>query len=665
MTDDRVTPYLPLKDYGIIGDCHTAALVSNSGSIDWLCLPRFDSPSVFARILDFQRGGFWSIQPNHGFEAISRYVTHTNILATHFKTGSGEAVLYDFMPIGGDQPSPTRVSMQSVFRIVEGIDGEVAFHVVCVPRPNYARDTPEIEPVDGDDHRLAFDTFLLIGSRPWHLQRDGQRAEQRFTISKGQRVAFGLHDVGDRDALSRLAPDPFSAFDSTRRYWSEWAAQCTYQGPYRDQVLRSCLALRLLHYTPTGAIVAAPTTSLPEEIGGVRNWDYRFAWLRDASFTLYALLLAGYSKENSAFFNWIVHTVKFDRTGLRILYPITADGDTSEHILDHLEGYRRSAPVRIGNAAVHQLQLDVFGEVFDALHFAWKTYDFDPSEAWHAFRPLADWVAHNWQLPGSGIWEVRGGPRHFVYGKVLCWVALDRAIKLAQGCGLEGDTECWGRERDAIRAAVFEHGWSERLNSFKQAFEIDRLDAALLRLSAVGFVDGQDPRMLKTIDAIMERLVVDGLCYRYLDAPDGVAGRESPFVLCSFWLVNALLLAGRDSEAQRIYEQMLGRMTELGLLSEEIETPSGEFLGNYPQAFSQIGVISGAVSLAHVGKVGKVPHEAAQAAKRAGSGGGGQGSDSFTRHAQEGDRTGTGHGHDARGAPRGERQRDPVGQEGN
>ncbi|HET7036921.1 MAG TPA: glycoside hydrolase family 15 protein [Thermomicrobiaceae bacterium] len=612
--DPRVTHYLPIKDYGLIGDCHSAALVSREGSIDWLCMPRFDSPSVFARILDYDKGGYWSIEPTSGFQSTHAYIPNTNVLETHLTTNDGEARILDFMPIRLKSPAPTLWTAQSLYRVVEGLSGQVTVASVCAPRPEYASRRPSFQ---HEGKQVFFGDFLLIGPGPWQVDPGRGAVSQRVTLKAGDRVAFGLHDIGDRSALTKAPPDPFTSLESTLTYWKTWASRCTYTGPYREQVVRSALALRMLHYTPTGAIVAAPTTSLPEEIGGQRNWDYRFAWLRDAAFTLYALLLAGYTEESGAFFSWILDVVKLDKTGLRILYPITRDGETVERTLDYLEGYRASRPVRVGNGAVNQLQLDVFGEVFDALYFAWKVGKYDPHHVWTHFQPLADWVAKNWQLPGSGIWEIRGGPRHFVYGKVMCWVALDRAIKLAEAEHLPGDVAGWRKERDQIRQAVLLHGWSDRLHAFKQSFEEDCLDAANLRMSLVGFIDGTDPRMLATIDAIQQHLLVDGLCYRYLGIEDGVPGGESTFVLCTFWLINALLLAKRDDEAQELYEQLLAQGTDLGLLSEEISVASGEFLGNYPQAFSQIGVISAAVSLAHEGQVGSVPAQPAEKAANA------------------------------------------------
>jgi GH15 family glucan-1,4-alpha-glucosidase len=445
---------------------------------------------------------------------------------------------------------------------------------------------------------------MLRGPVSWQLDKDNAAVRCRTIVRAGERLAFTLqpHD----ESTTAAAIDPFHELDTAIELWQRYAHRCSYEGPYRDMVMRSALTLKLLIDRPTGAIVAAPTTSLPEEIGGVRNWDYRFTWIRDASFTLYALLLAGYEDEDDPFFAWIVRTVKVMGTGIKILYPISADAQIEEEVLEHLDGYRDSPPVRIGNGAADQIQLDIYGEVLDALHFAWKVGQYNPQTVWKEFRPLVDWVVDNWQQPESGIWEIRGGLRNFVYGKVMCWVALDRAIDMAESIGLEGDIERWRLERDRIRAAVFEHGWSDKLGAFKQSFEDELLDAANLMLPVVGFIEGDDPRMISTIDATLQHLVANDLCYRYLDAPDGVPGGEATFVLCTFWLVDALILAGREDEAQRLFERTLNRATTLGLFAEEIDPATGAHLGNFPQAFSHIGVINAAVSLAHVEQVGRL-----------------------------------------------------------
>lgn len=610
----------PIEDYGLIGDCHTAALVSSHGSIDWLCLPRFDSPSLFARILDLERGGFWHIQPATAFRSTHRYLPNTNILETIFTCAHGRVRLLDCMEVEPPAPGTNRGNTipGRIIRVLEGIDGTVDMVSVCMPRPDYARSIPQFT---RQEQGIAFDTYLVTAPADWEIDTRMHLLTSRVTISAGERAAFTLALQG----APIVYASPFEALDATRDFWEQWAARCTYYGPYRDTVVRSALVLKLLIYDPTGAIVAAPTTSLPEEIGGERNWDYRFTWIRDASFTLYALLLAGYHEEDDAFFAWVARTVHLEGTGIHVLYPITAEGQTEEQTLEHLQGYRDSRPVRIGNAAAPQVQLDTYGEVLDALHFAWQVGRYDPAPVWQAFRPLIDWVADHWREPGNGIWEVRGGMRNFVYSKAMTWVALERGIELAEANGLDGDIARWRQERDQIRAEVMQKGWSERLGAFKQSYEDEHLDAANLLLPIVGFIDGTDPRMLSTIDATIEHLVVDGLCYRYLDAPEGIEGGEASFVLCTFWLIDALILAGRVQEAQERFERMLDRASSLGLFAEEIDPTTNAHLGNFPQAFSHLGIINVAVSLAHVGQIGTVHPQHAATARTAHSGGGGKG----------------------------------------
>ena len=618
--------YPPIADYGLIGNCHTAALVSSRGSIDWLCLPRFDAPSLFARILDFERGGAWSIHPTASARAEHRYVERTNVLQTDFTGDQGRVRLLDFMPVATATSEGTRHPPHLLIRIVEGLEGAVEVESRCAPRPDYARTMPSFS-MEGTTVR--FGNFRVIGPVTWQVDQPVGVLRCRVTVRPGERVVFALQYDGDAGSEPDAASldDPLGALETTQRFWRDWAARCTYEGPYQDAIIRSALVLKLLSDGVTGAIIAAPTTSLPEEIGGSRNWDYRFTWIRDASFTLYALLLAGFTEEDDSFFAWIVRTVRLHHEGINVLYPISPEGSVEEHILDHLEGYRGSRPVRIGNAAAGQVQLDVYGEVLDALFFACQAGNYDPVPVWAHFRPLVDWVAGNWNQPGSGIWEVRGGLRHFVYSKVMTWVALDRGIKLAEEYGLPGDLARWRAERDRIRADVFTQGWSDELGAFKQSYEDERLDAANLLLPLVGFIDGNDPRMLATIDATLDQLVVDGLCYRYLEAPEGLEGHEATFVLCTFWLVDALILAGRDEEAKELFDRMLGRATSLGLFAEEIDPTTGAHLGNFPQAFSHIGVINAAVSLAQtpMEATGAVPPERGAAANAPGTGGGGGG----------------------------------------
>lgn len=607
----------PIEDYGMIGNCHTAALVSSCGSIDWLCLPRFDSPSLFARILDLERGGSWSIQPVTAWSSSHQYLNETNVLETIFTCESGRISLLDFMDITNQGQQQNQMAPGRLHRIVEVSEGTVEIISTCSPRPDYGRTIPKLL---NSGNEVRFGSFTVTGPAQWHLDTTSNTFICHIILHAGERVAFTLSLQEDAQ-LPNLAP--LDALESTITFWRRWVNKCTYQGAYRDAVVRSALTLQLMTYAPSGAIVAAPTTSLPEEIGGERNWDYRFTWIRDSSFTLYALLLAGYLDDEYQYFNWIAQAVKIEGTGIKILYPITSSGQIVEQTLDHLRGYRGSQPVRIGNGAAGQVQLDVYGEALSALHFAWKVGKYDPTAIWEHICPLVDWAAAHWREPDSGIWEVRGGLRHFVYGKVMLWVALDCGIEMAEALELAGDTSRWRQERELIHNEVFEKGWSEKLGAFKQSYEDETLDASNLLMSSVGFIDGTDPRMVSTIDATIEHLVENGLCYRYRDAPEGVRGKEASFVLCTFWLINALILAQRTTEARIWFEQMLARSSPLGLFAEEIDLETGAHLGNFPQAFSHIGVINVAVSLAHAGNTGTVERRHIDAANAASRGGGG------------------------------------------
>lgn len=583
------TPPPTIADHGLIGNCRTAALISSRGAINWLCAPHFDSPFLFARLLDSDRGGSWELHPQASFRSQHAYLDDTNVLVTTFTTDSGRARCLDLMDVHTADGS-TRLCPGAVIRIVEGLEGLVDMVSTCAPRPANATVLPDIA-VQGTT--ATFGAFSVHAPVPWEAMPEDHAVRASFTVHAGVRVAFLLRGPG-----MDTTDDPWTALDRTVAFWSHWAGRCTYRGEYRSAVVRSVLTLKLLHDNDTGALVAAPTTSLPEEIGGVRNWDYRFCWIRDASFTFHALQAAGYMDEDEAFFQWIVRTVKVDGPDLRILYPISPDGQVEERTLDHLQGYLGSRPVRIGNAAAVQLQLDVFGEVMSALEFAVVEGGYDVRRIWPTVRALVDWVADHWSLPESGIWEVRGGLRHFVHGKLMCWVALDRGERLAERTGLERGRRDWAAQRDRLRAEILTKGWSDRLGAFKQSYEDERLDAANLMLPLVGFLPGDDPRVIATIDAILARLVNNGLCYRYLDAPDGIAGGEGTFVLCTFWLIQALLLAGRRTEARDLFDALLARATALGLFAEELDPTTGEHLGNFPQAFSHIGLVHTAIQLA-------------------------------------------------------------------
>lgn len=608
-------PYQALAEYGLIGDCHGAALLSRDGSIDWACLPRFDSPAAFARILDRRRGGFWQIAPTSDRCLSSmRYLERTAVLETEHRTSEGAVRFRDaILPPDHDRSPSTLV------RVCEGLSGRVELASVLEARFDYGRSDARVEAAGNAVRIAGGDLELLLASS---IAQQGREA--RFVLEAGERAAFLLSWGGTTPQLAEAE----SLLDETAAWWRRWCEGCIYEGPYEEQVMRSAITLKLLSYRPSGAIVAAPTTSLPEEIGGERNWDYRYAWLRDASIVLYALLGTGQRSEGHPFLDWICARVcddpEVERSGLRIMYDVEGGSDLEERELEHLDGYRGSRPVRVGNGAARQLQLDVYGEVLDCYSMccAWGREDI--VRLWPHFAGLADWVCDHWRERDHGIWEVRGGPRHFVYSKVMAWVALDRALRTAERMSLSGNLARWRREAEAIRRAVLEQGWSERLGSFKQSFEDELLDASNLLIPLVGFLPPDDPRVRSNLERTRAGLSHDGLLYRYLDAPEGVGGSEGTFAICSFWLVNALAQAGRHAEAVELFERLLGHLSPLGLLSEEIDGQTGELLGNFPQGFSHAGLISAAVNLARAAHVGAapasegVPEESAHAVRSAG-----------------------------------------------
>ncbi|MBI0583360.1 MAG: glycoside hydrolase family 15 protein [Methanomassiliicoccus sp.] len=589
--------YWPLEDYGLIGNRHAAALVNSEGSIDWLSWPRFDSPSIFAGILDPDKGGNWAVRPTSECKSVHRYLKDTNILETVFVCPQGKVALLDFMDMTWAEQDVEGGPPGKLIRVVRGLDGTVEMRSVCHPRPNYARDHPTIE-LNGSEANIG--PFVITGPQGWLKDDEDGSLTQTFVVRPGEQFYFTLSTDEDKSPLASIS----AALQSTMSYWRGWANKCTYQGPYRDMVVRSALVMQLMTYPPSGAIVAAPTTSLPETIGGERNWDYRFTWLRDGSYTLLSLVLAGYPDFVEHYAKWIYRTV--DPGNVQILYPIVPEGQTKEETLDHLRGYRDSRPVRIGNEAANQVQLDVYGELLGAAYYAWRSGLFTPPEGGRRMRETLDWIVKNWQQPDSGIWEVRGGLRNFVYGKAMLWLALDRGIQMFEEMKLEGDIERWKQEREVIREAIMTKGWSERTKAFKQSFEDDHLDASNLMLPIIGFIDGKDPKMLSTLDATMDQLVVNGMCYRYIDAPEGLSGKESTFILCTFWLVSALVLAGRVEEARKIFDNMMSKASPLGLFAEEYDPETEEQIGNFPQAFSHLGVIHAAVNLAHFGGIGKI-----------------------------------------------------------
>lgn len=599
--------YGPVGEYGLIGDCRTAALVSSEGSIDWLCAPDFDGPALFARLLDARRGGHFSIRPSGPFESRSAYVEDSAVLRTTFRTPGGEATLTDFMPLregeAGNRFAVPHAGRRLV-RLLEGVQGEVEFLIDCRPRPDYGARAAAIAAVAGG---LSIDVgggevLKLQSSIP--LDAAGDRVAAKCTTAAGRGASFVLDLCGNGDGAGA------EALAETLDFWRGWHGACRYQGPYRAAVMRALLGLKLLMFAPTGAMVAAPTASLPEEIGGVRNWDYRFTWIRDASFAAHALFHAGHPEDMRRFMQWTCETsLRCEAGELQILYGLRGERDLAERSLDHLEGYRASAPVRVGNAASRQFQLDVYGallDCFDVFRRCELTLA-EVREMWPAFRGQVDAVAARWGEPDCGIWEMRSEPRHFVHSKAMAWVALDRGIAAAEQAGLPADLARWRREREAIREEVMRRGYDERLGSFVQCYGSERTDAANLLLPIFGFIDASHPRMRSTIATIRRTLLSDGLVYRYRDTDDGVPGGEAAFAACSFWLVENLAALGEVTQARQLFESLLERATPLGLFAEELDPDTGEQRGNFPQALTLLAVVNAAVALEQAGTGAKAP----------------------------------------------------------
>ena len=583
--------YRSIADYGLIGDCRTAALVSSDGSIDWLCAPDFDSPALFARLLDVRRGGYFSIQPAGAFESRTEYIEESAVLRTTFRTPSGSATLTDFMPPASGQGADAP-AVRSVMRILEGVQGDVALLVDCRPRPDYGA---RAAAVAAAPHGVRIDLgagepLALRSSVP--LGAAGDRAAAELVLRAGDKAWLAL------DLCGQTAVLPAEALAETLEFWRDWHRACRYGGPYRDAVLRALLGLKLLMYAPTGAMVAAPTTSLPEAIGGVRNWDYRYTWIRDASFAAHALYHAGHPEDMRRFMRWTCDTALRCEPGeLQIMYGIRGERELAERTLDHLEGYRVSRPVRVGNAASGQFQLDVYGELLHCFD-VFRRCELRPEETrdmWPAFRGQVEAVARRWREPDSSLWEMRSTPRHFVHSKAMAWVALDRGIAAVEQAGLPGDVAQWRHERDAVCEQIMRCGYDAQLG-FVQHYGSRRPDAANLLLPLFRFVAAPDPRMRATIETIRRRLVREGVVYRYLETDDGLPGTEATFAPCSFWLVENLVAMGEREEAARLFESLLARATPLGLFAEELE-PQGEQLGNFPQALALLALVNAALAL--------------------------------------------------------------------
>ncbi|MFD7626713.1 glycoside hydrolase family 15 protein [Streptomyces sp. NPDC059851] len=600
--------YPLIEDHGLIGDLQTAALVTADGSVDWFCCPRFDSPSVFGALLDHDKGGHCTVRPAHTTYATKQlYLPDTAVLVTRFMTEAGAGEVVDFMPL----TSPTATDRHRLVRMVRCVRGSMTFEVDLAPRFDYGRKPHELHVTENgavfasdgsaltvhtvreqDDERLV---HSLSGDYDLHLTLSLQAGQQRGLV---------LESAADGPPRQMRLAEYEELFHDTISYWRSWLAKSRYRGRWREAVERSAVTLKLMTYAPTGAVVAAPTAGLPEQLGGERNWDYRFTWIRDASFSVYALLGMGFTEEAKAFIGWLDDRIK-ERAGgegesgpLNIMYAVDGSSDLEEESLEHWEGYERSAPVRIGNGAATQIQMDIYGEAMDSISFAHGHGIHLGYHGWTGLLRVLDWLADHWDQAGEGLWETRGGRQDFTYGRVMSWVAFDRALRLAQDTGRPSDAQRWSSTRDAIYEQVMAKGWNEARGAFVQHYGSDVLDSSLLRMPTVGFITPEDPMWASTLDAVENELVTDSLVYRYNPeaSPDGLRGSEGTFSLCTFMYVDALARAGRLDQARLVLEKMLGYANHLGLYSEEIDL-TGRQLGNFPQAFTHLALIDAAITL--------------------------------------------------------------------
>lgn len=598
--------YTPIESHGVIGDMHTVALVATDGTIDWCCLPRFDSPSVFGSLLDDEKGGFCRLAAMGDNKLRQMYLPDSNVLLTRFLNPDGVGEVLDFMPVSRVSGGPSEPHARQIVRIARAVRGEVRFCFECKPAFDYAR-APHTVEIRGQAAVFAAAHDRLFLKAHGALRQDEGGLVSEFVLRADESAAFVLrYENGDAELASEARQNPDELLRETLRFWREWLSRSRYQGRWREMVSRSALLLKLLTFQPTGAIVAAPTTSLPESIGGVRNWDYRFTWVRDAAFTIYALMRLGFGEEAEAFAGFIQARAKEDDDAddgpLNVLYTIDGRRKVEEITLDHLAGYRDSKPVRVGNAAVEHLQLDIYGELMDSLYLIDKYGAPVSWEMWEQIERMLTWLVKNWERPDRSIWEVRGGLQQFTYSKVQCWVALDRGIRMARQRSLPSDIGVWYRERDRIYREIMEKSWNPKRQAFTQFYGSESTDASVLLMPLLKFMAPTDPRMLSTLKGVRQELVSDTLVKRYQTenaAGDGLPGTEGTFSVCSFWLVEAEARAGRLEEAQLLFEKMLTYANHLGLFAEEIGA-SGEALGNFPQAFTHLGLISAAVNLSYL-----------------------------------------------------------------
>lgn len=579
-----------IEDYALIGDTLTAALVSRDGSMDWLCFPRFDSGACFAALLGTPEHGRWLIAPTSPIRRITRrYRPGTLILETDYDTDDGAVTVLDFMPF--------RRREADVVRIVVGRRGQVRMRMELIVRFDYGSIVPWVRRTKGMLHAVAGPDELTVRT-PVDLHGENFKTVSEFSVAADERVPFVMAWHASHESESPPL-DPEQALTETERWWNQWSSQCAYDGHWREAVVRSLITLKALTYAPTGGIVAAATTSLPERLGGVRNWDYRYCWVRDATFTLYALMMGGYKEEAKAWREWLVRAAAGRPSELQIMYGPAGERRLPELELPWLPGYEGSQPVRTGNKAVNQFQLDVYGEIMDAMHQTRRSGIDSDDNSWRLQRALMDFLESAWDRPDEGIWEVRGPRRHFTHSKVMAWVAMDRAVKAVEGFGLDGPVDRWRQVRSEIHAQVCRQGFNSDMGAFVQYYGSQSMDASLLMIPLVGFLPATDERVQGTMNAIEKNLMIDGFVARYHSSPevDGLPSGEGVFLACSFWLVDNLVLLGRQEEAKRLFERLLEIRNDVGLLSEEYDPKERRLLGNFPQAFSHVGLVNTACNL--------------------------------------------------------------------